>query len=58
MANESNGCERLPVTKECHFLDADARLNAMREHDTDTQANGGDSGDDPVPFHFQCARCV
>jgi hypothetical protein len=40
------------VIGERYFQDADARLNAMRDHDADTQANGGGSGDDPVLAHF------
>ena len=31
----------------------DARLDHMREYDAGDEANGGDSGDDPVPIHFQ-----
>jgi len=38
------------------LFDADARLDHARERDAGDEANGGDSGDDPVPAHFQISH--
>src|SRR5262245_14198811 len=48
--------KRRCVPGERHLFDANALLTSMRELDTRDEANGGDSGDDPVPTHFQISH--